>query len=72
VVGHADSSGGADYNQGLSERRAFAIKGFLVQNFHLDPQLLIAVGYGEEQLKDVYDPSSGVNRRVQVANLSAQ
>ena len=72
IAGHTDATGGDAYNQGLSERRAFAIKSFLVQNFHIDPQSLIAVGYGEEQLKDYSDPASGVNRRVQVANLSAQ
>ena len=72
IAGHTDSTGSDAYNQGLSERRAFAIKSFLVQNFHIDPQSLIAVGYGEEQLKDYSDPASGVNRRVQVANLSAQ
>lgn len=70
IAGHTDAVGSPDYNQGLSERRAFAIKDFLVQNFHLDAQSLIAVGYGEEQLKNPADPASGVNRRVQVANLS--
>jgi outer membrane protein OmpA-like peptidoglycan-associated protein len=71
IAGHTDGTGSPGYNQGLSERRAYAIKGFLVQNFHLDPQSLLAVGYGEEQLKDYADPTSGVNRRVQVANLSS-
>ena len=71
IAGHTDATGGDGYNQGLSERRAYAIKSFLVQNFHIDPQSLIAVGYGEEELKDYADPTSGVNRRVQVANLSA-
>ena len=51
-------------------RRAFAIKDFPVQNLHIDARSLIAVGCGEEQLKDPADPTSGVNRRVQVANLS--
>jgi len=43
-----------------------------VQNFHIDAQSLIAVGYGEEQLKEPADPTAAVNRRVQVANLSTQ
>jgi flagellar motor protein MotB len=30
----------------------------------------VAVGYGEEMLKDEYDPHSGENRRVQVTNLT--
>jgi outer membrane protein OmpA-like peptidoglycan-associated protein len=70
IAGHTDAIGSPAYNQGLSERRASAIKSFLVQNFHIDAQSLIAVGYGEEQLKDTANPTSGVNRRVQVANLS--
>jgi hypothetical protein len=46
------------------------VKNFLVHTFHLDPNSLIAMGYGEEQLKDYYDPASGVNRRVQVVNVA--
>lgn len=72
IAGHTDATGGDFYNQTLSERRASAIKSFLVHTFHIDADSLIAVGYGEEQLRDPYDPASGANRRVQVANLAAQ
>lgn len=32
IVGHADSTGAADYNQGLSERRALAVADYFKQN----------------------------------------
>ena len=32
IVGHADSTGEADYNQGLSERRALAVADYLSRN----------------------------------------
>lgn len=72
IAGHTDATGSAAYNQGLSERRAWSVKHFLVSNFGIDPQTLIAVGYGEEQLKDWYNPASGVNRRVQIVNLATR
>ncbi len=70
VAGHTDARGSNGYNQALSERRAESIKGFLVHAFHLDPQSLIAVGYGEEQLKHPDAPGADDNRRVQVVNLA--
>src|SRR5262249_50690195 len=72
IAGHTDAVGTPAYNQALSERRAASIKSFLVQYFHLDPETLLAVGYGEEQLKAHADPTPGVNRPIQVANLTAQ
>ena len=32
VVGHTDSTGSADYNQGLSERRASSVSSYIAQN----------------------------------------
>lgn len=32
IVGHADSTGDADYNQGLSERRALAVADYMKRN----------------------------------------
>jgi outer membrane protein OmpA-like peptidoglycan-associated protein len=72
VGGHTDAKGGEAYNQGLSERRAEAVKRFLVEKFSLPAQNLISVGYGKEQLKNTADPFADENRRVQVVNMSAQ
>ncbi|MEZ5853573.1 MAG: OmpA family protein [Hyphomicrobiaceae bacterium] len=69
VAGHTDAKGSANYNQALSERRAAAIKRYLEREFSIAPGRLLAVGFGEEQLKNTIDPNAGDNRRVQVVNL---
>jgi outer membrane protein OmpA-like peptidoglycan-associated protein len=53
----------------LSERRAAAVKRFLVEKFNLSDQNLVAAGYGEEKLKNSEDPFAAENRRVQIANF---
>ncbi len=68
VGGHTDAKGEADYNQSLSQRRAAAVRDFLITNFAIPPAKLMAIGYGEEQLKAADEPLAGVNRRVQVIN----
>ncbi len=45
VEGHTDSTGNADYNQGLSERRAASVRDFLGQQ-GIDWTRMISVGYG--------------------------
>ena len=45
VEGHTDSTGSADYNQTLSERRASALRDFLAQQ-GIGGQRMVAVGYG--------------------------
>ncbi len=70
VAGHTDAKGSNSYNQTLSERRAAAVKNFLAKSFKLDDSTLIAIGFGEEQLKLPGAPNSGENRRVQIVNLA--
>lgn len=48
VVGHTDSIGTEAYNQGLSERRAAAVKDYLVQQ-GINPGLINTRGMGESQ-----------------------
>jgi OmpA-OmpF porin, OOP family len=69
VIGHTDSVGGREYNIGLSQRRAEAIVAALVDPFGVNPGVLQPVGLGEEQLRDPRNPTSGVNRRVQLINV---
>ncbi|MCP4383032.1 MAG: OmpA family protein [Hyphomicrobiales bacterium] len=71
IAGHTDATGSDAYNRELSDRRAAGVKGFLIENFGLDAKALIAVGYGEEQLKLPDAPLAGENRRVQIVNLAA-
>jgi OmpA-OmpF porin, OOP family len=69
VIGHTDSVGGRQYNIGLSQRRAEAIRNALIDPFGVNPGILEAVGMCEEQLRDPRNPTSGVNRRVQLINV---
>jgi outer membrane protein OmpA-like peptidoglycan-associated protein len=70
VAGHTDGKGSAGYNQALSERRAQAVKDFLLANFPLKDEQLMVVGYGMEKLKDKKNRYADVNRRVEVVNIS--
>ena len=47
VAGHTDAAGGEEYNQGLSERRADAIKRYLVDKYGISGTDLVTVGYGK-------------------------
>jgi outer membrane protein OmpA-like peptidoglycan-associated protein len=69
VAGYTDAAGGEAYNQDLSERRADAIKRYLVDKFSIAGSDLVAVGYGKTRLKDPNQPLAEVNRRVQVVNM---
>ncbi|MFY9624133.1 MAG: OmpA family protein [Rhodoplanes sp.] len=69
IAGHTDAQGADDYNQRLSERRAAAVKRFLMDKFDLSSESLVAAGYGESRLKDKADPTASENRRVQIANF---
>ncbi len=69
VGGHTDAKGSNDYNQQLSQRRAEAVRHLLIERFDLNEGHLIAIGYGEEQLKFPTNPDGDQNRRVQVVNL---
>jgi outer membrane protein OmpA-like peptidoglycan-associated protein len=69
VAGHTDARGARDHNQKLSEERATTVKSFLQTNYQIPPDRLLAVGYGQDQLKNANDPLADENRRVKVINL---
>jgi outer membrane protein OmpA-like peptidoglycan-associated protein len=68
VVGHTDSTGEAEYNQGLSERRADSARNFLV-GAGLESNRVTAMGRGEIEPVASNDSLSGRqdNRRVEIA-----
>lgn len=70
IAGHTDAKGSDAYNQKLSQARAKSVRSFLIKTFKIDPESLLAVGFGEEQLKNTEEPLAGENRRVQVTNLA--
>ncbi|MDI4233650.1 OmpA family protein [Bradyrhizobium sp. Arg237L] len=69
VAGHTDAAGGEAFNQDLSERRAEAIKRYLVDKYGINGSDLVTVGYGKSKLKDPSQPLAEANRRVQVVNM---
>jgi outer membrane protein OmpA-like peptidoglycan-associated protein len=72
LAGHTDGKGSDAFNQELSERRADAVKQFLIARYKLPAANLIAVGYGKSMLKNKDNPFAAENRRVQVVNLAAK
>jgi OmpA-OmpF porin, OOP family len=65
IQGHTDAAGSDQYNELLSQRRAFAVKRYLVSAQGIDPSRLRAVGLGEYQPLPGSDPYGAENRRVQ-------
>lgn len=67
VEGHTDSVGSDTYNQGLSERRAKAVRDVLVNQYGVEGGRVNAVGYGES--RPVADNATAegraINRRVE-------
>lgn len=69
VEGHTDSTGTDEYNQGLSERRAAAVRQVLIERFNVSPARISSVGYGEARPVTSNATSEGraQNRRVESA-----
>jgi len=67
VEGHADSSGEAEYNQRLSERRAESVRGYLVSE-GVSRARITARGLGESAPRASNDTADGrqLNRRVEI------
>ncbi|KQP00979.1 OmpA family protein [Methylobacterium sp. Leaf93] len=70
IAGHTDAKGSDAINQSLSERRAEAVRRYLVETHGLKGDHLISVGYGKSRLLDEKDPFASANRRVQATNVS--
>lgn len=72
VDGHADSIGPDEYNMKLSERRAMAVKDYLIKEASIESSKITAVGYGET--KPIADNKTAAgraqNRRVEILILS--
>lgn len=65
VVGHTDAKGSAVYNRALSERRAAAVRTYLIAH-GIAADRLTAVGKGKSQLLNARDPYAAENRRVEI------
>ena len=71
IEGHTDSEGDDTYNQTLSERRAAAVKAFLVTSYRIDAARLQTQGLGENKpVADNATPEGRQqNRRVELVRL---
>jgi OOP family OmpA-OmpF porin len=67
VGGHTDSTGPAEYNQGLSERRANAVRDFLIEK-GIAADRIEAVGFGMTAplVSNLTPEGRAVNRRVDI------
>lgn len=65
VIGHTDAKGSATYNKSLSDRRAAAVRSYLMNN-GVAASRLKAMGKGESQLLNTEDPDAAENRRVEI------
>jgi outer membrane protein OmpA-like peptidoglycan-associated protein len=67
VYGHTDDVGTEEYNRGLSERRARAVRDYLVES-GLDPGGITTRGYGKSspRIPDTSDEARAANRRVEI------
>ena len=68
VYGHTDSRGAAEYNQGLSERRAAAVVMSLVKQFNIKASRLVTRGFGEDHpiADNATKEGRALNRRVEI------
>ena len=70
ISGHTDNVGSNAYNQKLSQRRADAVKAWLVSK-GIDSVRIIAVGYGEESPRVTNDTEENrrLNRRIEFKRI---
>jgi outer membrane protein OmpA-like peptidoglycan-associated protein len=68
IEGHTDHIGGEQFNKRLGERRAEAVKNYLVQTWGITPDRIITRSYGEEQpiAPNVTITGRAKNRRAEV------
>ena len=71
VAGYTSASGTEEYNQKLSERRATAVRQYLITEGLITPERLTKIGYGEDRPamyesapKNIYSPAAKSNMRV--------
>jgi OOP family OmpA-OmpF porin len=69
IEGHADASGAAAANMALSQKRAEAVKEYLVE-LGADATMLTPVGQGANIPKNQKDPCAAENRRVEIGRAT--
>ena len=68
VYGHTDNIGTEQYNMGLSQRRAQAVRNYLIES-GIDPEIITTEGYGKSSPREpgTSPEARARNRRVEIA-----
>jgi outer membrane protein OmpA-like peptidoglycan-associated protein len=69
IEGHTDAAGTREYNIALSNRRAEAVKDYLVREMGVPPDRLRTLGKGSSEPVNPKKPYAAENRRVVLINL---
>jgi len=74
IEGHTDSTGSAAANLALSQKRAEAVRAYLVANDTLPKEKVEATGYGSERplASDQTAAGRAINRRIDIVLIPAQ
>ena len=77
IAGHTDAKGSAEYNQKLSERRAEAVRNYIVFQYDIEPDRIETVGFGKTELLDPskpdgWDQSQGSGDQHRRGSISTQ
>lgn len=70
IAGHTNTVGAHDYNVELSHDRAAAVRNWLIAYGQVDGNRLQAHGFGPDMLRNPRNPTSPVNRRVEVIAIT--
>jgi OOP family OmpA-OmpF porin len=72
VAGHTDNIGSAKYNLWLSKKRAEAVKNILVNVYKVNPNRVVAKGYGEKYplVPNTTPTNRALNRRVEIVDIT--
>ncbi|MEQ1920522.1 MAG: OmpA family protein, partial [Elusimicrobiota bacterium] len=71
VAGYTSLSGTAEYNQRLSERRAKAVKDYMVKEGGLKPSRITTIGYGETRPKSYEKAPATIDTNAAKSNMRA-
>ncbi|CAK0767794.1 OmpA family protein [Azospirillaceae bacterium] len=69
IAGHTDSTGNAERNLKLSEKRATAVANHLISRHKIAAIRLQAIGLGSKEPIHPQNPTAAENRRVEITNL---
>lgn len=74
IEGHTDNVGSDEYNQRLSEQRAYAVAEYLARNFGIDQRRFRVAGYGENYPIADNNTETGraLNRRTEIIILTSR